>query len=293
MTIFEKSSHPVDSSAAASAQPSAAPTPGGAAHHQPQAAPTDRPFLSVVVPAYNEAMRLPKTLQRILDYLQAQTYAYELIVVDDGSSDNTIASVQEIVASDPHVRLIANPHFGKGYTVRTGMLAARGTIALFSDADLSTPIEEVERLLPWFDQGYDVVIASREGGGTRQRVGEPFYRHLMGRVFNLLVQTMAVPGIQDTQCGFKAMRGEVARVIFPQLRLHTGEGGPIQGSMVTAFDVELLFLARKRGYKIKEVPVVWNYGTESKVNALKDTYRNLRDVLTVRWNDLLGRYSQK
>jgi hypothetical protein len=149
----------------------------------------------------------------------------------------------------------------------------------------------LERLLPWFEHGYDVVIGSREGGGARQRIGEPFYRHLMGRIFNLVVQFLAVRGVQDTQCGFKAMRGEVARDLFARLRLHNGSSGPIEGSMVTAFDVELLFLAQKRGYRIKEVPVEWHYGAESKVHPLKDSWRNFKDVATVRWNDLLGRYS--
>ncbi len=229
-------------------------------------------------------------MRRILDYLSRQPYTFEVIVVDDGSTDRTVERVRAVANGDPRVIVIENPHYGKGYTVRTGMLAARGAIALFTDADLSTPIEEVERLLPYFDEGYDVVIGSREGGGRNQRIGEPFYRHLMGRVFNFIVQFIAVRGIQDTQCGFKAMRREAAQDLFPRLRLHDGSTGPIQGSMVTAFDVELLFLALKRGYKIKEVPVEWYYSNESKVNPLKDSWRNLRDVLLVRWNDLLGRY---
>lgn len=266
--------------------------PGRGQHlsHRRSAISEQNPFLSVVIPAYNEERRLPGNLRRILDYLNRQPYNFEVIVVDDGSTDQTVERVREVAQGDPRVTIIENPHFGKGYTVRTGMLAARGDIALFTDADLSTPIEEIERLLPYFDEGYDVVIGSREGGGRNQRIGEPFYRHLMGRVFNLIVQLIAVRGVQDTQCGFKAMRREVAQDLFPRLRLHDGSGKPIQGSMVTAFDVELLFLALKRGYRIKEVPVEWYYGNESKVNPIKDSWRNLRDVLLVRWNDLLGRY---
>lgn len=249
-----------------------------------------RPFLSVVIPAYNEEHRLPPNLRRVLCYLSKQPYLFEVIVVDDGSEDRTVDRVREIAAEDVRVHLIENPHYGKGYTVRTGMLAARGEIVLFTDADLSTPIEELARLLPYFEQGYDIVIGSREGGGARQRVGEPFYRHLQGRIFNYIVQTFAVPGIQDTQCGFKAMRREVAQVLFSRLRIHDGSAGPVAGSMVTGFDVELLFLALKHGYAVKEVPVEWYYGQESKVNPLRDSWRLLRDVLLVRWNELLGRY---
>lgn len=242
------------------------------------------------MPAYNEERRLPPNLNRILDYLTTQQYTYEVIVVDDGSTDQTVERVHEIAREAPCVRLIQNPHYGKGYTVRTGMLAAKGEVVLFTDADLSTPIEELARLLPYFEDGYDIVIGSREGGGERQRVGEPFYRHLQGRVFNYIVQTLAVPGIQDTQCGFKAMRREAAHDLFPRLRIHDGSAGPVKGGMVTGFDVELLFLAIKHGYSVKEVPVEWYYGHESKVSPLRDSWRLLRDVLLVRWNDILGRY---
>ncbi|MBA3534808.1 MAG: glycosyltransferase family 2 protein [Ardenticatenales bacterium] len=250
-----------------------------------------RPFLSVVIPAYNEARRLPGNLQKVLDFLRTQPYSFEVLVVDDGSSDDTVAQCQAIAQGDPCVTIIENPHYGKGYTVRTGMLAATGEIVLFTDADLSVPIEDVNTLLPWFERGYDLVFGSREGGGTSQRVGEPFYRHLMGRVFNTLVQLLAVRGVQDTQCGFKAMRCEVAQDVFPRLLIHDGSQGPIDHPMVTAFDVELLFLAQKVGYRLKEVPVQWFYGTESKVSALQDSWRNLNDVLKVRWNDLRGRYN--
>jgi glycosyltransferase involved in cell wall biosynthesis len=251
-----------------------------------------RPFLSVVIPAYNEARRLPGNLQKVLDYLRQQPYNFEVIVVDDGSTDETVAESAKVIRGEPQARIIENPHYGKGYAVRTGMLEARGEIVLFSDADLSVPIQDVERLLPYFEQGYDVVFGSREGGGDDQRVGEPIYRHLMGRVFNTLVQLLTVRGVQDTQCGFKAMRFEVAQLVFPRLLIHNGSRGPISHPMVTAFDVELLFLAHKAGYKLKEVPVTWYYGTESKVSAWKDSWRNLKDVLRVRWNDLRGRYDK-
>lgn len=248
------------------------------------------PFLTIVIPAYNEARRLPATLERVLDYLDQQDYSARIVIVDDGSTDGTAAVAQTFDRQHRHVEVIENPHRGKGATVRTGMLAADGDIVLFSDADLSTPITELERLLPWFEKGYDVVIGSREGAGAR-RYDEPFYRHLMGRVFNTLVQLLTVQGIQDTQCGFKAFRRDVARDLFNRMRLYTDAGKPVEGAMVTAFDVEILYLAQRRGYQIREVPVEWHYSNETKVNPLKDSWRNLRDVLTVRWNALRGAYN--
>lgn len=248
------------------------------------------PALSVVIPAYNEARRLPMTLRKVLDYLARQTYDFELIVVDDGSTDATVAVARETLNEEPRARLIENDHFGKGYTVRTGMLAARGKIVLFSDADLSTPIEDIERLLPWFEQGHEVVFGSREGGSGEQRVGEPFYRHLMGRVFNTLVRLIAVRGVQDTQCGFKALTYEATQDLFPRLLIHDGRGGPITKPLVTGFDVELLYLAQRLGYRLKEVPVRWVYGKESKVSPARDSFLLLKDVLHVRLNALRGRY---
>jgi dolichyl-phosphate beta-glucosyltransferase len=252
--------------------------------------PSSRPFLSVVVPAYNEERRLPQTLQTIADYLARQSYASELIVVDDGSVDRTAQLVETFCATHPNVKLIRNDHRGKGYAVRTGMLAAKGHIVLFSDADLSTPIEEIAEMLPWFERGYGVVIGSREGKGAR-RIKEPFYRHLMGRAFNLIVRLLTVRGIDDTQCGFKAFRDDVARDVFSRMKLYGENAKRVTDAMVTGFDVEVLYLAQKAGIKIKEVPVEWRYGNETKVNPLKDSWRNFRDVVMVRWNDLRGKYN--
>jgi len=210
--------------------------------------------------------------------------------VDDGSADRTVAVVEAFSARHPRVTLIRNEHCGKGYAVRTGMLAARGHIVLFSDADLSTPIQEIENLLPWFERGYGIVIGSREGAGAR-RIKEPFYRHLMGRVFNAIVRLLTVRGINDTQCGFKAFRGDVARDVFTRMKLYGEEARRVTGSMVTGFDVEVLFIGQKSGVKIKEVPVEWRYGNESKVNPLKDSWRLFRDTLMVRWNDWRGKYA--
>ncbi len=248
------------------------------------------PFLSVVIPAYNEERRLPGTLTRVVEYLAQQAYSSEVIVVDDGSADRTAEIVEEFGAAHPQVLLIRNDHRGKGYAVRTGMLRARGHIALFSDADLSTPIEEIAEMLPWFERGYDIVIGSREGAGAK-RIKEPFYRHFMGRVFNAVVRLLTVRGINDTQCGFKAFRDEVAHAVFSRMKLYGENAQRVTDSMVTGFDVEVLFIGQKFGYKIKEVPVEWRYGNETKVNPLKDSWRNFRDVVLVRWNDWRGKYS--
>jgi glycosyltransferase involved in cell wall biosynthesis len=249
----------------------------------------EKPYLSVIIPAYNEAVRLPKTLSTVLNYLQAQPYSAEVLVVDDGSSDDTVALAQEAAQQYPDLRVIENDHRGKGYTVRSGMLLGRGKYILFSDADLATPIEEIEKLLPHLEDGYDVVIGSREGQGAR-RIGEPAYRHFMGRIFNFIIRLITLGGFQDTQCGFKAFTRTAAHDLFARAQLYGEDAQQIKEAAVTGFDVEILFLAVKFGYKVKEVPVRWIYGTETKVNPLKDSWRNFRDVVSVRLNDLAGKY---
>jgi len=250
------------------------------------------PYLSVVVPAYNEEKRLPGTLARICAYLGQQPYLAEVLVVDDGSADGTVAAARAALSAPPTnltCRVIENDHRGKGYTVRTGMLAAAGRFILFSDADLATPIEEVGRFLPYLENNYDVVIGSREGLGA-QRLAEPWYRHFMGRVFNLLVRIIAGTHYQDTQCGFKAFRKEVAHDLFGRLRLYGADAKVLTGSAVTAFDVEVLFLAGRRGYRVQEVPVSWHFGENTKVNPLRDSIRNFQDVVRVRLNAWRGVY---
>jgi len=248
-------------------------------------------LLSMVVPAYNEEKRLPDTLHRIAAYLEAQPYTWEIVVVDDGSHDQTGYQADDFARAYEgrgQIRVIHNPHCGKAYAVRTGVLQARGEFTVFCDADLATPIEEIHKLLPMLESGYDVAVGSREGLGA-QRIGEPFYRHLMGRVFNQLVRLLVVGRYRDTQCGFKGFRRSSAQAIFERLRLYTSPE-QVKGPMVTGFDVEVLHVAHKLGLKVKEIPVEWHYRAGSKVNPFKDTLRNLSDVVRVRLNDLRGRY---
>jgi len=249
---------------------------------------TDTLELSVVIPAYNEARRLPGTLRNIMDYLATQPFRSEVLVVDDGSSDTTA----EIAAAWPGVELLRRDHRGKGFAVREGALAARGRYILLSDADLAVPIDEWPKLMVRLQAGDQLVIGSREGVGA-SREGEPWYRHVMGRVFNWLIALIALRGINDTQCGFKAMPRQTAQILFRRMRIYGDDAPIVQGAAVTAYDVELLFLAPKAGYRISEVPVRWHYGNETKVRLVNDSLRNLRDILQVRLNDLRGSYDQR
>ena len=239
---------------------------------------TERPFLSIVVPAYNEERRLPHTLPRIVDFLQAQAYPSEVIVVDDGSADGTAGVVEKLAADAASVRLIRNEHRGKGYAVKTGALAAAGDYIFLCDADLSMPIEEVASFLPPALEEYDVAIGSREIEGAR-RYDEPGLRHLMGRVFNTLVRLLAVRGFQDTQAGFKCFAREAAHEMFPY-----------QTMVGFGFDVEILFIAQKRCYRIVEVPINWYYMRNSRVSPVSDSVRMFREILQVRMNDWRGLY---
>ena len=235
-------------------------------------------FLSIVIPAYNEERRLPGTLEAIADHLKGQAYTAEIIVVENGSTDRTADVVREFARQHPAARLLISPRRGKGLAVMVGMLAARGAYRFLCDADLSMPIEELVRFVPPALEGYGVAIGSREALGAR-RYDEPLYRHIMGRVFNGLVKLVAVPGLEDTQAGFKCFTAAVAQDVFT---FQTMEG--------FGFDVEVLFIARKRGYRIVEVPIQWYYRADSRVRVVSDTLRMFRDVLMVRWNNLRGIY---
>jgi dolichyl-phosphate beta-glucosyltransferase len=240
-----------------------------------------QPLASVIIPAWNEERRMPTSLQRVATFAREQPYPIEVVVVDDGSDDATPAIVEEFAEKYPFIKLIRNPHGGKGAAVKTGVAQAEGKYLIISDTDLSVPIEELPKFLPPTLDGYDLAIASREAEGA-ERINEPYYRHLMGRVYNLLVRLVAVPSVQDTQCGFKAFRREVAREVFPY---QTIEGW--------GFDVEILFIARRFGYSVVEVPVRWYYGTESKVKPVKDTLGMVHDLWQVRRNARQGLYDRR
>lgn len=247
-----------------------------------------RPRLSIVIPAYNEAARLPNTLAEIAAFLAAKPYQAEIVVANDGSDDETSVVARSFACEQGEVRVLDLLHRGKAAAVRDGVVAARGDYVLFTDADLSTPMFFCDELLEALEAGADVAIGSREGAQAR-RIGEPVYRHLMGRVFNITVQLLAVPGINDTQCGFKAFTRPAGRSIFRRTRLHVRKR--VRGPMVTAFDVETLYIARKLNLRIVEIPVSWTHVPGSKVNPVLDSARMFRDVLHVRLNALRGRYN--
>ena len=230
------------------------------------------PHLSVVVPAYNEEQRLPRTLARLNEYYESQSYSYEVIVVSDGSNDNTASLVTEFAQTHPAFRVIDyKPNHGKGYAVRTGILAAQGELILFCDADLATPQEETEKLLPRIEQGADVAIGSRPLRESNLEKHQPLYRELFGRLANKLIQILAVSGIQDTQCGFKLFTNKAAKDIFSRCKLD--EFG---------FDFECLMVARDLGYRIDEVPIRWLDQEGSKVVLMRDGPRALRDLIKIR-----------
>lgn len=232
------------------------------------------PALSVVVPALNEEDRLPRTLERITSHLGRRGGAYEVLVVDDGSRDATAVRAEAAGA----IVLRNEGNRGKGFAVRRGMLAARGARRLMTDADLSTPIEELDRLSARMDEGHDVVIGSRAMAGARIEVRQPWYRENMGRLFNLFVRALAVPGVRDTQCGFKLFSAAAARDVFSATRL---DG--------FSFDVEALFLARRKGYRIAEVPVLWRNDAASRVSLFRG-FLAFPDLLRIRANAWAGRY---
>ncbi len=240
----------------------------------------DGPFVTIVIPAWNEEQRLPGTLEQITAYLDQQSYAAEVLVVENGSTDRTTEIAESFAARFAYIRVLHSPQ-GKGAAVKMGMLAGRGAYLYVCDTDLAVPIEEIAKFLPPQISEYDVAIASREAPGAR-RYNEPFYRHLMGRVYNFIAQLIVVPGIKDTQCGFKCFNRQAARAIF-SVQVMSGWG----------FDVEVLFIARRWGHRIVEVPVNWYYGKGSRISPVKDSLRMLGELWQVRRNGWRGFYDVK
>lgn len=250
---------------------------------------TSSPYLSVVIPAYDEIQNLQKgVLEKVKAYLEKQDFSYEVIVVDDGSRDGTVEFLEAFIKNGKHFKLIKNQHLGKAGAVSKGMLSSRGKYILFTDMDQATPIEELEKVLPYLKKGYDIVIGSR----NRVRKGAPFTRILMARGMMFLRTTLVgLSGITDTQCGFKIFTKESSDKIFTKItKLHNGFKS-VSGSSVSAgFDVELLFLAQKLGYKIKEVPVSWLYVETRRVSPLKDSIDGVLDLLRIKQKDISGKY---
>ncbi len=244
-------------------------------------------FLSVVIPCYNEEENLRlEVLSKVANFLEKQKYSWEVIVVDDGSTDKSVSLIEQFIVNHSEFSLLKNSHQGKAATVITGLLRALGDVILFTDMDQATPIEEVNKLLPLFNQGCDIAVGSRAG----KRTGAPLSRLIMARGFMLLRNLVLGLPVSDTQCGFKAFRHDLAKRLVKKVKLYKGKKR-IVGSHVTAgFDVEFLFLAKKMGYKIKEVPVKWLYVETRRVNPIKDSWEGFLDLIKIKFNDLRGVY---
>jgi dolichyl-phosphate beta-glucosyltransferase len=239
------------------------------------------PHLSIILPALNEEGRLPRCLDLIDRFLQTQPYDAEVIVAENASTDRTAEITRDFAVSHPYVRLLQLKERGKGRAVKAGMLAADGDYRFICDVDLSMPIEEIVKFLPPSANGYNLSIATREGKGAR-RVDEPAYRHLMGRINNLIIKVMALPDFEDTQCGFKMFDRESAQDLFS-----------VQQMNGIGFDVELLFIARRRGYKIREVPITWYFDADSRMRLIQDSLNILREIWEIRQNWRKGLYEKK
>ena len=237
-----------------------------------------KPFLSLIIPAYNEEPRLPGTLETIAAYLAGQSYNCEVLVIENGSTDATWQIAEDFSQTHPEFRAVHIDENGKGLAIGTGMLAARGEWRMMLDADLSMPVDEIHRFIPPELNDHQIAIASREAPGA-VRYDEPEVRHIGGRFMNLLIRVLALPGIQDSQCGFKSFRGDVADELFALQRVN-GWG----------FDVEILFIARRKGYKIAELGIPWYYHAFSHVRPIQDTWNVFWDLVRIRLNALRGIY---
>jgi dolichyl-phosphate beta-glucosyltransferase len=235
---------------------------------------------SIIIPAYNESARVGATLDKVLAHVAERGWDAEIIAVDDGSRDNTVEIIRAYAEKHPRLRLLQNPgNRGKGYSVRNGMLHARGELLLFSDADLSSPIEEADKLFAAIAGGADIAIGSRWLRRDLQIQPQPLHRQLFGRIFNLLLRITLGLRFKDTQCGFKAFTGRAAKAIFPLQKIERW-----------GFDPELLYLARKLGFKVVEVPVEWAHNEGTRISPLRDGSRMFAEMLKIRWNGLTGKY---
>lgn len=238
-------------------------------------------FLSIIIPAHNEEERLLPSLEKVREFVNQQSYTIEVIVVENGSHDNTFEIAKAFQFNMPCLKVIQEQESGKGLAVRSGMVAATGKYRIFCDADFSMPVSEISKFIPKGDHVYDIAIASRELPESK-RVDEPEFRHLIGRAFNTLVRLALLPGLHDTQCGFKAFRGEIADKLF---RMQTLTGW--------SFDAEILFIGQKLGYNIIEVPITWYYMPGTRLHIIKDSLKMASDLFTIRRNDRQGMYEQK
>ena len=236
------------------------------------------PFLSIVIPAHNEEGRLPRTLGQIFAYLDQQNYTSEIVIVENDSADRTLELAQEFARQRANLIVIHDEERGKGNAVRRGMLHARGEYRFICDADLSMPIEEMAKFIPPMLNDFDVAIASREAPGAI-RYHEPSYRHVGGRVINFIIRLLILPGLNDTQCGFKCFRADAAEALF---RRQTLNGW--------SFDIEILYLARRKKLRVREIPIHWYFDPDSKVNAVRDALRMIGDIFKIHINALRGRY---
>ena len=235
-------------------------------------------FLSIVIPAYNEETRLPDTLNKVGSFLGTQSYSHEVLIVNNNSTDRTEEIIRDYCSRYPDMQGLFEEEPGKGAAVRCGMLQTQGEFVFMCDADLSMPIEELVNFLPPKLEGIDISIASREAPGAI-RYHEPHFRHFGGRMMNRLIQLFILPGLNDTQCGFKCFSKQAAKDLFNHQTLPGW-----------SFDIELLYIARQRGYKIQEIPIPWYYHQESKVNAVRDALKILMDIQTIRSNANQGIY---
>lgn len=243
---------------------------------------TQHPQFSIVIPAFNESARIPATLQSVVSCVREHGWAAEVIVVNDGSRDATAEVVRDFACHAPEVRLIENPgNRGKGYSVRSGMLQALGEVVMFTDSDLSAPIEEAERLFAAIAQGADIAIGSRWLESGRQTQRQPLYRQFFGRCFNAVTRIVMGLPFADTQCGLKAFTRAAAQTVF---RLQTIERW--------GFDPEILFIAIQRGYRVVEVPVSWAHDERTRMSYLKDGMKMLEEIAIIRWNAFRGRYGK-